>query len=190
MFNPLSRLRRQLPLPQWEPFPPTQPPAKRNFQRIFALRRFKTRNLPLGNQIVVYKAKSNAVAKQKESAHVTVSTLLFLCTISREPQGCLRGRSPSVGKGFTRETLGFPLCVFFLLQSVFFLARARKKMRWGQLAATARKNFGPWATARNSVIRSKERYPISFRNSLPSPRHRRHNHPTVAAISLHDCCSK
>ncbi len=27
--------------------------------------------------------------------------------------------------------------VFFLLQSVFFLGRPRKKMRWDQLAATA-----------------------------------------------------
>ena len=52
--------------------------------------------MPLGSKIVVNETKSNAVAKQKESAHVTVSTLLFLCTLSRELPGFQKGRGPFV----------------------------------------------------------------------------------------------
>ena len=54
---------------------PQHLPAKRNFQRKFALRRNKTEGLLLGSKIVVYESKSDAVIRQKESAHVTVSTL-------------------------------------------------------------------------------------------------------------------
>ena len=69
-----------------------------------------------------------------------------------EVPGCLRGRSPSVWervqrKPFRRVSFG----VFFLLQSVFFLARARKKMRRDSLAGFCQNKNGPWATARQSV---------------------------------------
>ena len=95
--RPSSASLRSAPSPRGRHFDaPPQAPAKRNFQRKFALRRFKTRHSPLGSKIVVNETKSNAVAKQKESAHVTVSTLLFLCTLSRELPGFQKGRSPFV----------------------------------------------------------------------------------------------
>ncbi len=110
---------------------------------------------------------------KNESAQIFVGTLDWYCTASLEPQGCLRGRGPSVGKGFSRETLGFPLCVFFLLQSVFFLARARKKMRLDQLAGLCQKNSGPWATARKSpkspaAVHGKNDFGVFQKNIISS----------------------
>ena len=60
---------------------PPKPPAKRNFQRKFALRRFKTESLLLGRKIVVNGPASNAIAKQKESAHVLRKHSLILSAL-------------------------------------------------------------------------------------------------------------
>ena len=54
----------------WGKFPSTvEAPAKRNFQRKFALRRNKIKSSPLGTKIVVDESKSNATTNQKESTY-------------------------------------------------------------------------------------------------------------------------
>ena len=82
-----------------------------------------------------------------------VSTLCFLCTNCREPPRSLRGRGPSVWervqrKPFRRVFFG----VFFLLLSIFFLARARKKMRLDQLAGFCQNQNGACRRARQPKL--------------------------------------
>ena len=62
----------------WGKFPSTlEAPAKRNFQRKFALRRNKTKTLLLGSKIVVDESRSSAVTNQKESAYRFCKHSLF-----------------------------------------------------------------------------------------------------------------
>ena len=68
----------------WGKFPSTlEAPAKRNFQRKFALRRNKTKTLLLGTKIVVNKPSSNAFTNQKESTYKKRRYSLF-CKILKK----------------------------------------------------------------------------------------------------------
>ena len=73
---------------------PPQAPAKRNFQRKFALRRFKTRHLPLGNRIVRKRSKPVLPKNKNESAQIFVSTPDLFCTANLDPQGISNGPRP------------------------------------------------------------------------------------------------
>ena len=124
-------------------------PAKRNFQRKFALRRNKTENLLLGNWIVRKHFKPVLPERKNESAQILLGTPDFYCITNIELQRSLRGRGPSVWesvqrKPFRRVFFG----VFFLLLSVFFLGRPRKKMRLDQLAGFCQNQNGACRRAR------------------------------------------
>ena len=68
----------------------TEAPAKRNFQRKFALRRFKTKSLLLGSKIVQKRSKPVLPKIKNESAQIFVSTLDLFCTTNLDPRDSKR----------------------------------------------------------------------------------------------------
>ncbi len=150
---------------------PPKSPAKRNFQRKFALRRNKTESLLLGTKIVRKRFKPGLTKSKNESAQIFRGTLDWYCTANLDPQGSLRGRGPSVWervqrKPFRRVFFG----VFFLLQSVFFLGRPRKKMRLDQLAGFCQNQNGACRRARQERIRPRSGSEITA-SALPAQRY-------------------
>ena len=72
-------MHRTLAFPQGKAgvHPASNPEPRRRVQSEAISAAACTGNSLLGNKIVVYESKSDAIAKQQESAHATVSTLKF-----------------------------------------------------------------------------------------------------------------
>ena len=112
------------------PLTPSQAPSEEKFPEEICSSPEQDRKSAARHRDCAKHFKPELRQRKNESAQILLGTPDFYCITNIELQRSLRGRGPSVWesvqrKPFRRVFFG----VFFLLQSVFFLARARKKMR-------------------------------------------------------------